>query len=63
MKLATIFISILLLSALFMTACQERPVEPIVDKEPVAPTETPSEPVVEDVELVTEDEVDIGELI
>ena len=64
MKLATIFISILIVSAIFLTACQEQAVEPKGDGGvPKVEDTTPVEPIAEDINIVTEDEVDIGELI
>ncbi len=67
MKAATIIISILLISALFLTACQKS-----VDKEGLEGTgkageldktqgETPM--AEEDIDIIAEDEVDIGDLI
>ena len=64
MRIATIFISLLLISALFLTACQQPDVEdvPSTTKKAVIPEDTePS--VAGDVDIVAEDEVDIGELV
>ncbi len=64
MKAATIIISILLISALFLTACQKS-----VDKEGLEETggldKTQEEtPIAEgDVDIIADDEVVIGELI
>ena len=61
MKLAAIILSILVLTTLI--GCAANTVDPVEPVEPTLEPETGEEPVIEDVELVAEDEVDIGELI
>lgn len=61
MKLATIIIGLLLISALFLTACQETKVE---DDSTGQEEELQGEsPEGSDIDLVSDDEVEIGELI
>jgi PBP1b-binding outer membrane lipoprotein LpoB len=60
MKIQTLIVFLLLITALFMTACAvEEPVDVDTGEEPAQQQEIEDT----DVDLVAEDEVDIGELI
>ena len=65
MKIATLIISILLISALFLTACQQAPVDD-GEATQTTPTGDSTEEAVEgaeDIDIIAEDEIEIGELI
>jgi len=64
MKLATIIIGLLLISALFLTACQQPPVDDAQKAKISTETQqTPQTALPEDVDLVAADEVSVGEMI